>query len=100
MEKLANSATAALYEQDKLQKRLKINTDKWKQVEAVAAAWAKKSRHKIPAEGLQFASYTDLQAHFSGHYLKDLANVNEKIKHVQEKVKKTGKNCRACRQAE
>ena len=89
MEKLANSATAALYKRDELQKWLKINTDKRKQVEAVAAARAKKSQHKIPAEGLQFASYADLQAHFSGRYLKDLANTNEKIKRVQEKVKKT-----------
>ena len=52
------------------------------------AARAKKSRHKIPAEGLQFASYADLQAHFSRHYLEGLADANEKIKRVQEKVKK------------
>ena len=88
MEKLANSATAALHERDELQKRFKINADKQKQAKAAASARAKKPRHKIPAEGLQFAGYAHLQAYFSGRYLEDLANANEKIKRVQEKAKK------------
>ena len=41
MEKLANSATAALHERDELQKRLEINADKRKQAKAAAAARAK-----------------------------------------------------------
>ena len=38
MEKLANSATAALHERDELQKRLKISVDKRKQAKAAVAA--------------------------------------------------------------
>ena len=87
MEKPANSATAALHERDELQKRLKINVDKQ---QAKAAAQAKKPRHKIPAEGLQFANHAELQAHFLAHHLENLANAKEKIRHVlvQGKVKK------------
>ena len=44
MEKLANSATAALHERDELQKRLKINAEKRKQAKA---AQVKKPRHKV-----------------------------------------------------
>ena len=85
VEKLANSATAALNERDELQRRLKINADKRKHAKA-----AKKPRQKIPAEGLQFANHAELQvrAHFSGRHLEDLANTNEKIKRMQGKVKK------------
>ena len=83
VEKLANSATAAIHERDELQKRLKINADKQKQAKA-----AKKPRHKIPAEGLQFANHAELQAHFSGRHLEDLSNTKEKIKRIQGKVKK------------
>ena len=81
VEKLANSATSALHERDELQRRLKINADKQKQAKA-----AKKPRHKIPAEGLQFANLVELRAHFLGRYLKDLANANQKVKCMQEKV--------------
>ena len=49
------------HERDELQKRLKINADKQ---QAKAAAQAKSPRHKIPAEGLQFANHAELQAHF------------------------------------
>ena len=79
--KLANSATAALHERDELQKRLKINANKQQ------AKAAKKPRHKIPVEGLQFANHAELQAHFSERHLENLANVN-KNRHVQGKVKK------------
>ena len=77
MEKLANAATAALHERDELQQRLKINADKQKRVKT-----AKKPRYKIPAEGLQFANHAELQAHFSGRHLEDLANTNEKIERM------------------
>jgi len=83
MEKLANSATAALHEWDELQKPLQINADKQKRAKA-----AKKPCHKVPAEGLQFANHAELQAHFSGRHLEDLANTNKKIKSIQAKVKK------------
>ena len=86
MEKLANSATAALHERDELQKRLQINADKQKRAKA-----GKKPRHKIPAEGLQFSNHAELQAHFSGRQLEDLANTNEKIKRMQGKVKQAEK---------
>ena len=49
------------HERDELQKRLKINADKQP---AKAAAQAKNLRHKIPAEGLQFANHAELLAHF------------------------------------
>ena len=94
-EKLANSATAALHERDEFQKRRKINANKQKRAKAVAQA--KKPRHKIPAEGLQFANHAELRAHFSGHQLADLASTNEKIKRMQGKVGKVKeKNYRAC----
>ena len=83
MEKLANSATAALHERDELQRRLKINAYKQRRAKA-----AKKPRHKIPAEGLQFANHAELRAHFSGRHLDDLAKANEKVKRMQGKVKK------------
>ena len=86
MEKLGNSTTAALHEQGELQKWLQINADKQKQAKA-----GKKPRHKIPAEGLQFSNYAELQAHFSGRQLEDLANTNEKIKRMQGKVKQAEK---------
>ena len=70
MEKLANTATAALHERDGLQKRLKVNDVKQTQ----ATAQAKNPRHKIPAEGLQFTNHAELWAHFSGRHLEDLAN--------------------------
>ena len=84
MEKLANSATAALHEWDGFQKRLKINANKLKR--AKVAAQAKNPRHKIPAEGLQFTNHEELRAHFSGRQLADLASTNEKIKRMQGKV--------------
>ena len=65
------------HERDELQKRLKINADGQ---QARAAAQAKKPRHKIPAEGLQFANHAELQAHFSQRYLENLANTNETIR--------------------
>ena len=86
MQKLANSATAALHERDEFQKRLKINANKQKRAKVVAQA--KNLRHKIPAEGLQFANHAELQAHFSGRQLADLASTNEKIKRMQGKVGK------------
>ena len=58
MEKLANPATAALHEEDELQKRLKINANKKR------AKAAKTPRYKILAEGLQFANHAELRAHF------------------------------------
>ena len=72
MEKLANSATAALPEWDGLQKWLKINDVK----HAQATAQAKKPRHKIPAEGLIFDKDAELGVHFSRRHLEDLANIN------------------------
>ena len=75
------------HERDELQKRLKINADKQ---QARAAPQAKKPRHKILAEGLQFTNHAELQAHFSQHYLESLANANEKIRRVQGRVKKVG----------
>ena len=86
MEKLANSATAALHERDEFQKRLKINANKQKRAKVVAQV--KNPRHKIPAEGLQFANHEELRAHFSGRQLADLASTNEKIKRMQGKVGK------------
>ena len=86
VEKLANSATAALHERDELQRRLKINADKQKRAKAT-----KKLRHKILAEGLQFANHSELRVHFSGRHLNNLANANEKIKRIQVKVRKLEK---------
>ena len=86
MEKLANSATAALHEWDELQARLKFNADKQKREKAT-----KKPRHKIPVEGLQFANHAELQAHFPGRRLEDLANPNEKIMRMQGKVEQVEK---------
>ena len=83
MDKLADSATAAFHERDELQKRLKINANKQKRAKA-----AKKPRHRIPAEGLQFANHAELQAHFSGRHLEGLANTNKKVERMQAKVKK------------
>ena len=37
---------------------------------------------------MQFANHAELQAHFSGRHLEDLANSIEKIKRMQGKVKK------------
>ena len=71
---VANAATAALHERDELQRRLKINTDKQKRAKA-AAARAKNLRHKILAEGLQFADHTELGAHVSGHHSQYLAPI-------------------------
>ena len=53
-----------------------------------AGSWgmvAKKLRHKIPAEGLQFANHSKLRAYFSGRHLEVLANTD---KHMQAKVGK------------
>ena len=50
-------------------------------------AQAKNPRHKIPAEGLQYANHEELRAHFSGRQLADLASTN-KIKRMQGKVGK------------
>ena len=74
------------HERDELQKRLKINADRQ---QAKAAPQAKNPRHRIP-EGLQFTNHAELQAHFSQHYLENLANANDKIRRVQGRVKKVG----------
>ena len=79
VEKLANSATAALNEWDELQRRLKINADKQKRAKA-----AKKPRHKISAKGLQFSNHAELRAHFSKRHLEDLVNANEKVRRSRE----------------
>ena len=77
MEKLANSATAALLERDELQKQLKINAEKQKRAKAAQLL------HRVPAEGLQFANHAELRAYFSGRHLEDLAKTNGKIKHSE-----------------
>ena len=61
-------------------KRLKINANKQKRAKVVAQA--KNPRHRIPAEGLQFANHEELRAHFSGRQLADLASTNKKIKRI------------------
>ena len=83
IEKLVNSATAALYERDELQKRLKIDANRQKRAKEASEG----PHHKIPAEGLQSANYAELRAHFSARHPEDLANSN-KIKCIQAKVER------------
>ena len=79
MEKLETSTTAAGHERDELQERLRVG---FKADERKRAKDNKKPSRDNPAEGLQYANHAELQAHFSGRHLEDLANSIEKIKRM------------------